>query len=353
MERKETNRANQLSIENQYIKGVTLLDVDTAIADYMVDSIIPTVEENGNKIKVPLVYGNAERWNNARKDGYLRDKRGRIQIPLVMFKRNSVERDESYMHFREGSTMPAYKRYSAKNRYEKFSLDQAIKPLYEVYSVQIPSYVVINYEVVIWTSFTEHMNTILEAFQQATDKYWGTVERYKFRTRINSFETSQEVAESSERVVRTTFNIEVRAYLLPETFDNKPTVKKELSKKRIVFGVETDLSGNLFANPSVYNEYAQVINFIAIRGNQMATFVNATTAKLVNVKKPILPSELIGIFDTDTWFRVYINGDFISPSFYTYTYDGSTKEIIFTFQNLSFALEAVDEIAVTGKFEEL
>jgi hypothetical protein len=353
MERQETNRAKQLSIDKEYIKGVKLIDVDTTIADYIAESILPDLDDSGNKLKVPLIYGNAERWEGARKNGYLRDKRGRIQIPLVMFKRNSVERDESYMHFRDQMYMTAYKKYSEKNRYERFSLDAATKPSYELYSVQIPSYVTVTYEVMIWTSFTEHMNDIVEAFQQATDKYWGKVDAHKFRARINSFDTTQEVAESSERLVRTTFSIEVRAYLLPETFDNKPTVKKELTPKRVVFGIETDLSGNLFANPTVYNEYAQVIDFIAVRGSQMATFVNGTTVKLTNVKKPLLPSELIGVFDTDNWFRIYVNGDFISPAYYIYTYNGTTKEIIFTFQNLSFLIEAEDEIAITGKFEEL
>jgi hypothetical protein len=144
----------------------------------------------------------------------------------------------------------------------------------------------------------------------------------------------------------------VNAYLLPEQFNKVPVVKKEYSKKRIVFGVETDLSGNLFNSPSVYNEYAQVIDFVAIRGSQMATFVNANTAKLTNVKKPLLPSELIGIFDTDNWFRVYINGEFISPTFYTYSYDGVIKEIVFTF-SLTYSLDSNDEIAITGKFQEI
>jgi hypothetical protein len=145
----------------------------------------------------------------------------------------------------------------------------------------------------------------------------------------------------------------VNAYLLPETFNKVPTVKKEYSKKRVVFGVETDLSGELFASPTLYNEYGQIIDFVAIRGSQMGEFVNATTVKLTNVKKPLLPSELVGIFDTDNWFRVYINGDFISPSFYTYSYNGFTKEIVFVFSNLNFAIESNDEIAITGKFQEL
>jgi hypothetical protein len=52
-----------------------------------------------------------------------------------------------------------------------------------------------------------------------------------------------------------------------------PTVEKVFSKKRIIFGVETDVSGDLFSNPLLYNEYAQVIDFIAIRGSQLAIFV--------------------------------------------------------------------------------
>jgi len=151
MERQETNRAKQLSIDKEFIKGVKLIDVDTTIADYISESILPDLDEAGNKLKVPLLYGNAERWEGARKNGYLRDKRGRIQIPLVMFKRNSVERDESYMHFRDQMYMTAYKKYSEKNRYERFSLDASTKPSYELYSVQIPSYVSVTYEVMIWT----------------------------------------------------------------------------------------------------------------------------------------------------------------------------------------------------------
>ena len=114
MERKETNRAKQLSIDKEFQKGVKIIDVDTAIADYMSKVIIPDLEENGNLVKVPLIYGNAERWKTARKDGYLRDARGRIQIPLVMFKRNSIEKNESLPHFREVITMPFAKKYSAK-----------------------------------------------------------------------------------------------------------------------------------------------------------------------------------------------------------------------------------------------
>jgi len=352
MDIRETNRAKQLPIEKEYQRGVKLIDVDTTIAEYMRNVILPELEDNGNKVDVPLIYGNAERWEGARKSGYLRDQRGRIQIPLVMFKRNSIERDTNLQHFREQLKMPAVKQYSTTNRYDKFNLQNGVKPTYEMYEVSVPAYVTITYEVMIWTSFTEHMNKIVEAFQYATDRYWGTENGFKFRTRIESFDNQQEVSDGSERIVRTQFTMAVYAYLLPETFNEKPIVKKSFSPKRIVFGIETDLTGNLFTNPTVYNEYAQVIDFIATRGSQMATFVNANTVKLTNVKKPLLPSELVGTFDIVNWFRVYVNGEFISPTFYTYTYNGLTNEITFTF-TLPYDIESADEVAVTGKFQEI
>jgi len=273
MIKKDTNRANQIPIEPQYIKGVNLIDIDTTIADYMSNTIIPTVEENGNVVNVPLIYGNAERWKNARKDGFLRDGRGKVQIPLIMFKRNSIERDSSIQHFKEALSIPSYQKYSAKNRYEKFSLQVGAKPVYEVYNVRVPSYVTVTYEVMIWTSFTEHMNKIVEAFQYATDRYWGKEDGFRFRVRVDSFDTQQEVGEGTERIIRTTFTMVVNAYLLPETFDKIPTVEKVFSKKRVIFSTETDLNGDLFSNPLLYNEYAQIIDFIAIRGSQMAIFV--------------------------------------------------------------------------------
>ena len=370
------NRAKQLSVDKQYQKGVKLLDIDTTIAEYMIDTIIPDVEEHGKAVKVPLLYGNAERWANARQKGYLRDQRGKIQIPLVMFKRNSIERDTTLAQFKDVNTLPAYKKYSQKNRYERFTLIQGSGPSYEEYKVSVPDYVTISYEVMIWTSFTEHMNKIVEQFQYATDRYWGTQDGYKFRTRIDSFDNQQEVGEGSERVIRTSFTMTVNAYLLPETYDESPTVRKSFTPKKVVFGVETDLSGNIFTNPNIYNEYQNVIDFVAIRGSADGIInkglypdetADGVTNKysyfyLQNVELPILPQELIGTFDTKGWFRIYINGVYITPNAYTYTFNGELNRIIFKLDNtqafesegpLTYVLEPDFEVSVTGKFIEL
>jgi len=362
MNKKETNRANQISISKEFTKGVQLIDIDTTIAEYMVDSIIPNVEENGNQVKVPLLYGNAERWSNARTKGYLRDSRGKIQLPLVMFKRNSIDRQDGMAQFKDVNTLPAYKKYSKHNRYERFSIQTGANRATEQYEISVPDYVTVTYEVMIWTSFTEHMNSIVEQFQYATDRYWGTENGFKFRTRIDSFDNQQEVGEGSERVIRTSFTMVTNAYLLPETSDDKPTVKKSFTPKKVIWGVETDLTGTSFTNPNIYNEYQSVIDFVAIRSSQSTEFVSGgdsvtgdgAVVKLTNVRLPILPNELIGTFDTKNWFRIYINSEFKPASLYTYSFNGANEEIIFTFnETLGFPLDNQDEIDIVGKYEQL
>ena len=54
MDIRETNRAKQLPIDKQYTKGVKLIDIDSTIASYMENHIIPEVEQNNQKLKFHL-----------------------------------------------------------------------------------------------------------------------------------------------------------------------------------------------------------------------------------------------------------------------------------------------------------
>ena len=160
----------------------------------------------------------------------------------------------------------------------------------------MPDYVTVSYEVMIWTNFTEHMNKIVEQFQYATDEYWGDKKKYKFRVRIDSFDNQTEVGQGSERIVRTSFTMAVNAYLLPSEFDNKPTTIKEYTPKRVVFGYEADLTGGGGGvNPvkqKTINQYADILDFLAIRGSVSGSFVDADTVKINNVEVPKLPPSL-------------------------------------------------------------
>ena len=94
--RKPLNRAEQLPRENGTMqRGIKLYDVDSAIFTYMQDVVVPKLKLDNAEISVPVIYGNAERWKAAQIDGVYRDKRGKIQLPLIMFKRTTIDRNES------------------------------------------------------------------------------------------------------------------------------------------------------------------------------------------------------------------------------------------------------------------
>ena len=375
--KKNLNRAQQLKTEVQNHKGVKLYDVDMAIAEHMIDVVVPTVEAMGEKIKVPVVYGNPERWKAIQKDGYLRDKQGQVQIPLVVFKRNSIARDDSMANTMNRNVFyPVVTKYSKKHKYDRFSAMTGAQRPVEQYNITMPDYVTITYEVIIWTDFTEHMNKIVEQFQYATDEYWGDKNGFKFRVKIDSFDTTAEVGEGTQRIVKTNFTMAVNAYLLPEKFDNESTTKKSISPKKIVWGLETDLTGGATTQNAItqklYNEYSDIVDFMSVRGSQQATFVDDDTVKLQNVELPKLPPELRGVFNVNDWFRVYVNGVLVPSQKYSYTGSYDSNEIYFNFNTgslavggtypndlisstteLGYIIESTDEVGVTGKFIEL
>jgi len=224
---------------------ISLLDVDTIIANYMEQHLIPKLEQNGNKINVPLVYGNAERWKSAQRDGYIKDKLGKIQLPIIMFKRNSIESNDSMRFLKDQKvTYPTVKKYSQKHAYDRFSLlNPDFKRRFEAYDVRMPNYVTLTYEVMFWTGYTEHNNKIIEQFQYADGAYWGEDDKYKFRVVVGNFDNQQDVGAGSERIIRTTCTLTVNAYLLPKRFDNQPTTQKGFSIRKVIVTNEVVLQG--------------------------------------------------------------------------------------------------------------
>jgi hypothetical protein len=216
--------------------SITLLDIDTVIANYMQSDVVPELEQNGKKLKVPVIYGNSERWKSAQRDGYFKDIDGKIQIPLVMFRRNSIAKNDNLKFLKEEAvTYPTVKKYSKKNAYDRFSLlNPGFNKRYETFDVRMPEYVNLSYEIVVWTTYTEHNNKIVEAFQYSADQYWGEKDKFRFRTTIDNFQTNQELAENSERIIKTTFTLVVYAYILPERSGAVSNTLKGFTIRKVV-----------------------------------------------------------------------------------------------------------------------
>ena len=132
------------------------------------------------------------------------------------------------------------KKFSNVNRYDNFSTQIGLLPQREYYNVTMPDYVTLTYEFIIWTSFIEQMNKIVERVTYSDGAYWGDPDKMRFRTSVDAFTDATEVSDV-ERLVRTTFTVTMRGYLLPEgNFDHRSTTQKYLTPKRLMFGSDVD-----------------------------------------------------------------------------------------------------------------
>ena len=225
---------------------VTLMDMDGAIISYFDEVIQPSVEDNGENVKVPIMYASPERWKAIQRDGFMRDKKRQTITPVIVYRRTSIEKDESIPQDKLDANNPNLfytfeKKFSNINRYDNFRTQIGTLPQKEYYNVMLPDYVTLTYDFIIWTSYIEQMNKIVERVVYSDGAYWGHPDKMRFRTSVDTFTDATEIGDT-ERLVRTNFTVTLRGYLLPKgNFDHRSTTQKFITPKKVIFGTETDV----------------------------------------------------------------------------------------------------------------
>lgn len=241
------NRANQISRKGDKVKNLTvgIKDIDESIYYYFNEVLQPTVTQNAKPIKVPLVYGSPERWASMQKDGYYRDKNGKMQAPLIVFRRDSLEKNRQLGNKMDGNNPNNFgifkKQFSKKNIYDRFGVLNSRKPIEEYYAVAIPDYVNIVYSCIIFTDYVEQNNKIIEGINFASDSYWGDPSKFRFRAQINSYTTSAEIVQGNDRIIKTEFQINLLGHIITDAINAHPhNNRKFYTKSELKFGAETE-----------------------------------------------------------------------------------------------------------------
>ena len=239
-------RENQRAISEGDPKqlSIGLQDIDEAIFYYFNNIIKPIVYQNGETIAVPVMYGSPEAWTAVQKDGALRDKNGKIQAPLIMIKRESIEKNRTLGNKMDANNPINFgifeNKYTRKNAYSRFDLLQNRTPVKEYYGVIMPDFVNITYSCIIFTNYVVHMNKLIEGINFASDAYWGEPEKFQFNTVIDQFTPTVEVTQGQDRVVKTTTSLKLLGHIIPSTINaHIGNVNKYYSKSNVTFGVET------------------------------------------------------------------------------------------------------------------
>lgn len=239
------SRADDTQNDTPQIK-ISLYTIDNAIIQYLTNRIKPLVTQNGTQVQLPILYGSPERWKSAQRDGILRDSMGKIQLPILMLRRTSMKKTIINSPVNKYYDRTFYTGWNRRTPYDQFSVINNIKPSREYYNTTAtPDYYQITYRCMVWTEYMEQMNAVVENISFESDEFWGERNNYKFRTIIKGFEPLTELPNTSDRVVRTQFDMTVYAYLLPESqldvgHNRGLVTKKRYGVKKIVTFTEMD-----------------------------------------------------------------------------------------------------------------
>ena len=250
--RPSINRGNQISRKKDLTQDVSigLQDHDEAIMYYFNNVIKPSVIINNDRTNVPIIYGAPERWKGVQKDGYYRDKEGKLQVPLIMFKRDSIDKRRDLGNKLDGNNPQIYytfqEKYTKRNQYDNFSVLQGRKPQKEMYKVVVPDFIKISYSCIIWTDYVAQMNKLIEMINYTSDAYWGDKERFQFNARIDTYNNTTEVAQGDNRIVKTNFGLVIQGYLVPDSLNKalSSVDSKVFSNSKIVFKSEITTTGD-------------------------------------------------------------------------------------------------------------
>jgi hypothetical protein len=224
---------------------IGLYEIDETIKYYFDNTIIPRITDGkGRQMKIPVVYGSPERWKSVQKSSFYRDDSGKVQFPLIMYRRtgmtktldigNKVDANNPQVGYTENQ-------YSKTNAYDRFS--KAIKMNYirKFSKMVIPDYVKLSYECIIWTDYLQDMNKIVEAINFAEGTYWGDPKKFSFISKVDSFSGTQEVEVGQDRLIKTSFNIELDGFIITDNIQKQIVQGSTISfsPAKVSVGLET------------------------------------------------------------------------------------------------------------------
>ncbi len=279
------------------IPACGILDVDKALFD-LLDKEIRFVVSNGEAreaTKVPILFAAGEKAFMLKNGRAIRDESSTLILPLITIRRISIEQTPEDMNSRginqHQGELVIKRRLSPKDRAyqnlinkiglknqanvadDSFSLetdrivganedDQNIQDggllaakygnnFWELITIPMQQFFTANYEVVLWSQYTTHMNQMLQRLMgsylptghkllrlETTKGYWfvASVQDDPYTAEDNADDMS-----SSERLLKYKFSVRVPAYMVAAENPGEPSsVRAHLSAPIISFGIGYD-----------------------------------------------------------------------------------------------------------------
>lgn len=220
--------------DSKLIPAITIYDIDYAILWQLQNGMKLRIESDNEMIEVPVIMAAGEKWAQIQKYGaLLRTSDNKLMAPLIVVKRISLLEDEMFQ-FSDVAGKLLY--LPPKNKADKFnnlSRTDNTNESYEYLISVIPTTVIVNYELMIWTHQQSQLNTIVEQVLTYDQSLWG--DNFQFSTDVGEFQFEQINNSGEDRVIKATVPLTVHGMLRNEFTANQADVQKAYTIKRVDF----------------------------------------------------------------------------------------------------------------------
>ena len=240
----------------------TIETIDYALYNWLKEEVdIFSTTKDGWE-KVPVVWVSGERAYQVKYDKEIRDQEGSLILPIISLQRSGMVKDRAFKggfqshvfpvnDYRGGIPVPAARTLNHSKTIDfqnvraaklssdavgvgqpNFKIKKNNKIVYNTYTMDIPTWVTVNYSIAIKSHYQQQMNEMIQPFITRT----GLINSFPISHQGHRFESffeqdfTQEDNVASlgeeERIYKTQFNIRVLGYLIGSgDNDERPKVK--------------------------------------------------------------------------------------------------------------------------------
>jgi len=252
---------------NEISHPSTLENIDTAIYRFVDETLNPHTRTNAGVEKVKVLWMGTERTFQIKNNKELRDKVGKLRLPLITISRANVTRDDAF----KGSMQAAYvggderipirkviqqdktQNFQNASRKRQEMGDETgpvstKKIVYETISIPKPVYLTCMFEVNIRTEYQQQMNDLLPLFMNSMKNYFIVENNgYQYEAFVQDdygLNSNQSNLGQDERMFNAKVQIKVLGYINQTSGEfNEPFIKREesivevkISRERVIVG---------------------------------------------------------------------------------------------------------------------
>jgi len=258
----------------QTLEPSTIETIDLGIYEYVNEKLNLHVTTNEGFKKTPVIWLGTDRLFQVKNNKDLRDKVGKIKLPIITVNRDSIAKDPSFKgsfqaHLKEdgdykgGSITRVRRVQQEKTRnfanadFVRSAVDSRDtgrtdngKVVYEFLTSPIPTYVTVMYSIVLRTEYQQQMNDLMTPFFTRTGQLNSFIFEYdghKYEAFIQSDFSENKNTTSlneDERMFETKIQIKVLGYLIgdgpnrekPQITIRENAVEVKISRERVIMG---------------------------------------------------------------------------------------------------------------------